>query len=541
MVVADPVGHGLDLLNGGRIDEAMRLLARVARNQRLDGDAQHAYGLALQASARFTDAVEQFERADRLKPDRWQVHQNLAAAYHGLKDFEAAHRHALRSLELNPDNPLVLYHLGDLHLIWGEMPEAHGYYDRSLALEPLMGDAWVGKMFAHDLIPGVTGEQALAARRRYAATFESRLARYRRPHRQSADPDRRLRIGYISGDFRDHTAAYMFGPLYEHHDRSQFQVFSYAAIAYEDSAGTWFRNASNAWRLIRNVPHAQVAQAIYEDEIDVLVDTAGFTSGGHLPVFCAKPAPLQVQAWGYLTGSGLSAMDAILVDDTLVPPEHEHHFAEQALRVPYALGFAPVRDEVAIAERPSRPLTFGHLGRSDKINPDAVSLWSAALRAYPESRMVLKDRGLSRERTQHRVLDLFAAEDISADRLDLRGESDRGDHLRTYNDVDVILDSVPQGGGTTTMEALWMGTPVVTLLGPRIIGRIAATTIHALGYDRWIASTRDEYVRKAGAAQADAGAHLRAELLASVVCDGKARTRHFEAAIRGLWRDYCQR
>ena len=543
LVTRDAVGRGLQAVNTGRLEEGLRTLSREARNDRLNGDAQHAYGLGLLAAERFQEAIAQFLRADRLKPDRWQVQQNLSAAYHGLRDYDAAYRTATRSLELNPDNFAMLYHLGDLHLIWGEMVEANAYYERALAINPRHADTWMGKLFALDLIPGVTGGQALAERQRYANAIEQPISRYRLPHRQSREPDRQLRVGFISGDFRDHTAGYMFGPLYEHLDRDQFLVFSYSSVAPEDadSITRWLQSASNGWRQIVGCSTQQVVQAIRADEIDILVDTAGFTNGGHLPVFCAKPAPLQVQAWGYLTGSGLDAMDAILVDDVLVPPEHEHHFSERLVRVPYALGFA-INGDVPIIERPEgRPLTFGHLGRSDKVSRDAVRLWARVLHAHPESRMLLKDRGFRMARTQTRIEDWFAEEGVGLDRLDIRGPTPRGEHLATYREVDLVLDSVPQGGGTTTIEALHMGTPVVTMLGPRIIGRIAATTLHAVGHDEWIAANEDEYVQKAAFFAHAGGPHLRDEIVSSVVFDSKARTRAFEAALRELWRNWCRR
>ena len=537
----DAIDRGLALLAAGRTEDALRILSREARNNRLDGDAQHAYGLALHKATRYDEAVEQFQRADRLKPNRWPVYQNLSAAYHGLMDYEAAYTAAERCLELNPGNTAALNHLADLHLIWGEMDEAVNLYERVIEADPLNNEAHVGVLFGLDLIPGVSPEQALEARRRYARVFEAVGQRFRRPHTNTPDPERKLRIGYLSGDFRDHTAAYMWGPMYEYHDRDRFEVYSYADMDKADELSEWFRQQSNGWRAFRNIPPEQVAWAIREDAIDVLIDTAGYTNGGHLRVFAMKPAPLQVQAFGYLTGSGLSTMDAVLVDDVLVPPEHEGHFTERPLRVPYALGFGGLNGTVPITPKPeSTPLTFGHLGRSDKASRQAIDLWARVLHTYPESRMLLKDRGLRMDRTRGRIARWFAEAGIGSERLDLRGITSREEHLLTYNEVDVILDSVPQGGGTTTIEAIFMGTPVVTLLGPRIIGRIAATTLHEVGRSDWVAADEDAYIRLAGEAIGQGGAHLRMAVEASAVFDGAARTRAFEEAIRGLWRSRCR-
>ena len=533
----DTVDRGLDLLERGAFDDALRILGREARNNRLEANAQHAYGLALHRTWQFPQAVEQFLRADRLKPNRWEVQQNLSAAYHGLEDYEASYACAQRVLELRPGYSHALYHLGDLHQIWGEMREAVDCYDRALVTDPQNPDIWLGKLFALDLIDGVSPEDALAARRACAAVFEDAARPFRRPHANRPDPERRLKIGYISGDFRDHTAAYMFGPLYEHHDRDRFMVYSYSSVKQPDSVTDFFRGKSNAWRIINDCDPRVIAECIREDGIDILIDTGGYTNGGHLPTFAYKPAPLAVQAFGYLTGSGFETMDAILVDDVLVPPEHEGHFVERCVRVPYALGFGGINGHVPIAPRlDGAPLTFGHLGRSDKASRGAVALWSKVLRAYPESRMILKDRGLRFERTRARLLRWFAEEGVSPERIDLRGMTTRGEHLATYNEVDVVLDSVPQGGGTTTIEGLYMGTPVVTLAGPRIVGRIAATTLHEIGRDEWIAADEDEYVRLAGTAASGGGPALRGEIAASAVFDGRARTRAFEDAMRDLWR-----
>lgn len=538
----DAVGRGMALLEAGDVPGALKLLRREATNNRLDADAQHAYGLALHKAWWFERAVEQFQRAARLRPGRWEVHQNLSAAYHGLEDYESAYAETLRVLELDPENVHALYHLGDLHLTWGEMAEGVAYYDRTLAINPNQHDAWIGKLFAMDLIPGVTAEDALAARTAFAATFEAPSRDRWRAHPNDPDPDRKLRIGYLTADFRDHTAAYMFAPLYEHCDRDRFEIYSYATNLRQDSLTEWFSRTSNAWRVAVDCEPGLVADAIAEDRIDVLIDPSGYTNGGSLPVFALKPAPIQVQAFGYLTGSGLDAMDAILVDDVLVPPEHEHHFVEKPLRVPYALGFGGVNGEAPITPKPEgAPLVFGHLGRSDKASRQAVALWARVLREHPGSRMLLKDRGFRFERTEARIRAWFAEEGIGPDRLEIRGSTERGEHLATYNEVDVVLDSVPQGGGTTTIEALWMGTPVVTMYGPRIVGRIAATTLCAVGRQSWCADDEDGYVRLAGEAVGRGGPHLRDEITGSIVFDDKARTRAFEDAIRGLWREWCRK
>lgn len=233
-------------------------------------------------------------------------------------------------------------------------------------------------------------------------------------------------------------------------------------------------------------------------------------------------------------------MDGLLVDRIMAPEDRRWETTEKPAYVPYAMGwYQPKHEVVEILPRPERPLTFGYLGRIQKLDDPTVALWADLLHAYPESRLLLKDAAYGQERSATRTLERFEAWGIDPKRIELRGGSDRVTHLATYHDVDVALDPLPQGGGATTLEALQQGVPTVTLRGERLVRRVSASTVTMAGYPEWVAEDIHEYVRIAGRLLAYRGPALRDAFLASPICDGEGRTRAFEDAVRGLWVDWC--
>lgn len=528
------------LLPDRTADAGLAPLARAARNNRADPAAAEAYGLALLKYGRFDDATTWLERAIALDLTNSDYRVNLAAAHFARDRYDLAYEHALRAYELDPSSGLACMNIGSLHTFFQEPEAAAGWFRRAINLVPQHYEAWACWIFALDFLETTTPERALGARRALAEAWEAPIRPLWAPHAVGHDPERRLRIGVLSPDFRDHSAAYCYGPIYEHLDREQFELVSYADVGVRDAVTDWFERASNGWRDVSGWDDAMVARAIRQDHVDVLLDVAGFTDRGRLRVHMLKPAPLSVSAWGYLTGTGLAAMDGLIADDVLIPPEHERHYRERVLRVPYALGLAVFREDVPILPRPAdRPLTFGYLGRLLKVSDGTIRLWSELLRRAPGSRLILKDGALRHARVERRIVGAFRDHGVDPGRIELRLESPRLDHLRAYNDIDVALEPLPQSGGTTTMEALWMGRPVVTMAGGRTASRAAASTLAAIGRPEWIARSDDEYLALAGRLADAGGAALRDRLLASPIFDQAGRTRAFEAAVRDLWRDWC--
>lgn len=524
-------------------EDGLSRLARLARNNLLDADAQHDYGLALYVSGRAPEAVEHLERAARLSPLNPAFHTNLAAALHQVERWNEGLWHATRAYELDPSSVKSAVNVAGFYYWFGEAETAVTWYDRAIELDPTCWQAWWMRLFMLDFLP-ISAERALAERRKFSEAFEPQLRAQWPKHRNLPDPERKLRIGLTGGDFRQHSSSYMWGPIFEHLDRDRYEIFSYAHLTYPDALTEWFRRGSEGWRDITQCHDDRIlADQIVRDGVDVLVDMGTFSEHSHLMAHLYKPAPISLTAWGHLTGTGLDCMDGLLVDRVMVPEGREWEMTEQPAYVPYALGWYRPRagENIELGERPDRPLTFGYLGRIQKLDDPTVALWADLLHAYPGSRLLLKDSAYKQERSATRTHERFEAWGIDPGRIEMRGWSHRGEHLETYRDVDVALDPLPQGGGATTLEALMVGVPTVTLRGERLVRRVSASTVTMAGHPEWVAENVHEYVEIAGRIVQDRGPALRDEFLASHICDGAARTRAFESAVRDLWRTWCAR
>lgn len=522
-------------------EDGLSHFERAARTQRYNGDAQHDYGFALLTTGRAAEALEWLQRAVDRDPLNAAFHTNLAAALHQTGDWNRGIWHATRAYELNFMEPMAAFNVGSFHYWLGEIEDALLWYDKAIAINPRHWQAWWSHLFMLDFLP-VSAEKALEERRKFATIFEAPLKPFWPKHTNIPDPERKIRLGLTGGDFRQHSSSYMWGPIFEHLDRERFEIYSYAHQSIQDPLTDWFRKGSEGWRDISRCPDDRlVAEQIRRDGVDVLIDLGTYGENSHLMAHLYKPAPIGMTAWGHMTGTGLDSLDALLIDRIMVPPDRQWEMTERAAYVPYAMGWYVPRasERIELGERPDRPLTFGYLGRIQKLDGPTVALWADILHQYPESRLLLKDAAYAQERAATRTVERFETWGIDPTRIELRGPSGRGEHLETYRDVDVALDPLPQGGGATVLESFMMGVPTVTLRGERLVRRVGASTITMAGHPEWVADTIDEYVEIAGRLLQYRGTALRDEFLASHICDGAVRTRAFEGAVRGLWRDWC--
>ena len=575
-------GLGLVLQELGQVDESLGCFRRA-----LDLDPDHAdalvgLGAGLHNVGRSGEALAFLERAVELAPEHVRGLSDLGLVLESLGRADEALDAGRRALALRPDNASVLRNLGDLHRAAGHPREATDYLQRALALEPdssethhsiavlrqLSGDldgalasfqraldvdpgfvkAHANMIFVQDLHPQTTLADAHAERRRFQAMHAAPLAARIRPHRNDLDPERRLRVGYVSGDFRRHSAAHAFLPVLPRHDPAVVEVTCYSQSGVEDELTARFRTAAARWRKTLGMSDEAVADLIRDDEIDVLVDLSGFSAGNRLLVFARKPAPVQVTAWGYATGTGLDAIDYFLADRVSVPPEHRQHYAEEIVDLPSILGYEAPTDVPDVAPAPASArgfVTFGSFNRWSKLTLGALDTWARIVAAVPSSRMVLKAGGLDSPENVAKIHQIFGAHGIDPSRIDVLGATGQREHLEAHGLVDVAFDPFPQGGGITTLEALLMGVPTVTLLGERIPGRISGSFLSAFGLDDLVAGSRDAYVAAAVALAGDVPrlarlrGELRDQLMASPLGNGALYTRAVEDAYRAMWRRWC--
>ena len=489
-----------------------------------------------------------YREAIRLEPELAQAHANLGMVLCEQGDHEAGLGFLRRAIELDPA-------LSEAHNAMGIVLASRGDAERGIAamrraveLRPDASEIHSNLIMTLGLDAGTGLAEHLAERRRWQRQHVDRLRLAAPRHGNSPDPTRCIRIGYVSADFRQHSAAYAFGPMLLDYDRQAFQVTCYSNSREEDAVTARFRSGVDRWRNICDMADADAARLVREDGIDILVDLSGHTVGNRLLLFARKPAPVQVTAWGGVTGTGLDAMDYILADDVLIPQRMRGYFTEEVVCLPSTLTYLPQGELPPLAPLPAGQrgfVTFGYFNNYIKLSRQALALWARLLACVPTSRLLLKAREFDRAPPRERVLETFTAAGVAADRLSFLGRTSWYEHLAAQGGVDIALDPFPNVGGASTLEALAMGTPVVTLLGETPANRISASSLTAAGLGDWVAETEDEYLAIARARARDVPrlerlrTGLRQRLFATPLGNPREYVRAVESAYRTLWRRWC--
>lgn len=542
---ANRMAHKLDLAIAG-YRAALRLDPRA-------GGALLNLGAALAASGRADEAADAWRAAVALDPDDAEALWNLANLSSQLGRFADTVAYSQRALRLVPGRAALLSNLGIAYEQQGRLDDAIACFREALAASPhheLSFSNLLRDLSAHATAP--PGE-VFAEHVRWGDAFAAPLRAHHRPHGNDPSPDRRLRIGYVSPDFRDHAVASFVEPILAGHDRERFEVFCYSAAPRIDAVTKRLQAYGQAWRNIVGVADAAAAEMVRRDAIDILVDLAGHTAGHRLLLMARRPAPVQVTYLGYPNTTGLKEIDYRVTDALADPPgEADALHSERLVRLPRCgWCYRPPDDAPPVAAEPPSDrrdgrITFGSFNAHAKTSPQTVAAWAAVLRAAPGSRLLLKAYALGESDTRQLLLKRFADAGIGAERLDLRGPTaTRAEHLAAYGEVDVALDPFPYNGTTTTCEAMWMGVPVVTLAGRSHIARVGVSLLSAVGLGDLVASSPEQYVATATALAADAARrqelrrNLRATMAASPLCDGAAMTRALEAAYRAMWQKWC--
>jgi predicted O-linked N-acetylglucosamine transferase (SPINDLY family) len=353
---------------------------------------------------------------------------------------------------------------------------------------------------------------------------------------------RRLRLGYLSSDFREHSVASFIEPLLRNHDRARFEVYCYSDLPTPDATTQQIRREADAWRDITKLNDAEAARLVREDHIDILFDLAGHTGNNRLGIFAAQPALVQIAYLGYPNTTGLHTVAYRITDTVADPPGKEAYYSERLLHLDGCfLCYQPLSGAPDVAPLPALSngyVTFGSFNNYSKLNANVLEVWAEVLRQIPGSRLLLKCPALTDEAIRARVLAHFRTLGIEDNRLELLGHTrTRAEHLAVYGRVDIALDTFFYNGTTTTCEALWMGVPVLSLMGRRHAGRVGASLLTTVGLTDWLVDTTEAYVSAARhhagdfAALGQLRASLRGQVQASMLCDAHAFARRFEAAL----------
>ncbi|MCP4329590.1 MAG: tetratricopeptide repeat protein [Alphaproteobacteria bacterium] len=502
---------------GGKADEAVATLGRVLE---LEPDLPEAFlslGNAFSEKGETGSAISAFRRAIVIRPSYAEAHNNLGNA---LQDH-------------------------------GRLDDAIECYKMALRQNPGFVMAHSNLLLCQQYNPEITPETQYRAHIEFDRRFVRSLAREILPHANSLDPNRPIRVGYLSGGFRRHPVGFMITPSLRHGDAAQYQTYCYSTSPRVDAVTGDIKKYCKGWRSLTGVDDRAAAAMIRRDGIDILVDLAGHGSGARLMVLARKPAPVQVK-WigGLFNTTGLSTIDYLITDWVQSPEGFDKHFVEELVRLPDGYvcfdppGYAP--DVGPLPAARNGYVTFGCFNNLAKVTPQVIALWSRIMRAVPGSRIILKTKSLKERPVRDRFMRKFADHGITPDRVDLRPPSPHHLLLDTYNEIDIALDPFPYTGGLTTCEAMWMGTPVLTMPGETLAARHAATHLSNVGLSDWIVGSEEHYFAAAVRRSADlpALARLRRDLRQTVarspLVDGPKFARNLEAAYRMMWRRWCE-
>lgn len=513
-------------------------------------DVRIHYNLAnaLCVDGRFSQAIPVFDRAIQLKPDFVDAHINRGNALKELGQIDPAVDAFRQAVRFDPKSAYAHNNLGMTLVERDELDPGIATLRQAVAIDPnnaaIHSNLLLTLHYDPALRPQALFDQHLNWDRRHAQPLRKSIP----AHANDRNPDRPLRIGYMSPDFRRHSISYFLESLLASHDPQLFQIYCYSNVAHPDATTARLRRLVSNWREIRPMNDQQIAQLIRQDRIDILVDLSGHTGGNRLLVLARKPAPVQITYLGYPNTTGLWSIDYRLTDGHADPPgQTESLHSEQIIRLPRSfLCYRPPENAPPFNVR-AGPVVFGSFNAMPKINAPLVKTWSQILRSNPESRILLKNTGLGSPTARQILLDRFAAEGIPAERVELLGPCpDELSHLQMYNHIDVALDSFPYHGTTTTCEALWMGVPTITLAGRAHLSRVGVSILNNAGLPDLIADDPRQYIEIATNLARDESRRkelrstLRSRLSSSPLLDARGFTKEIEAAYRKMWRTWCQ-
>jgi protein O-GlcNAc transferase len=534
----------------GRAHEGLTHLKKAAAASPRDPELLATLARVHAATGDIEQAIESYAKALALRPAFGEAADELTALLKALERYDEGDDRCRAAIAANGDSARRRHALAGVLFEQGRVDEAIAALEASLTLEPnspaVHSDLLRALNYTDDIEPQAVFQAHAAWGERHARPLGDAAPR----HANDADPQRPLRVGYVSPYFRKHAVTFFFESVVEHHDRDAFELVLYADVASPDDYSERLRAHGAAWRSIVGMSDSALAQRIRDDRIDILVDLSGHTPGHRLLAFARRPAPVQVTWNGYPNTTGMREMNYRVTDAYCDPPgATESLHTEELVRLPNIyMSWRPPAEGPEPGPLPMLArgsVTFASFNACYKVTPAAVRLWARILRDVPASRLILFT--VPRGRAEERVRELFAAQGMEQGRVEMRPRMSHEAFLEAHREVDIALDAFPYHGTTTTCFSLWMGVPVIVLTGPTHVSRVGLTLLSNVGLSGLAAATPDEYVATAIALAGQPGelaqlrSGLRARMLSSRVTDGAACARALEHAYRGMWTSWCAR
>jgi predicted O-linked N-acetylglucosamine transferase (SPINDLY family) len=542
--------HNLGLIahQTGRNDVAVDLIRRAIALRPDDAEAYNNLGIALRDMGQVDEAIAAYRRGIALQPDLPESHSNLGNILNDIGQTDEAIAAYRQAISLRPNYAEAHHNLGNVLRDQGQLDEAIHAYRQANLFAPQNGEFHSKLVFTLNYHPAYTAPAIAAELTRWNQQHAEPLRKFVLPHGNDRNPDRLLKIGYVSPDFREHSNALFTVPLLEHHDHQNFQIVCYAEVPNPDDMTARIKGSADLWRSTVGLSDDQVAAQIRQDQIDILVDLTMHMPGNRLLVFARKPAPVQVTWLAYPASTGLGSIDYRLSDPYLDPPGmDESVYSERTLRLPDTFWcYEPLEGrDIPVNSLPATQagfITFACLNNFWKVTDEVLALWSQVLGQIPNSRLLLlAPPGKSRQYNFDRLIQ----QGINPARVEFIPRRPRREYLQLYHRIDIGLDSFPYNGHTTSLDSFWMGVPVVTWVGERAVSRAGWCQLSNLGLAELAAQSPGQFVRLAVELAGDwprleeLRGTLRQRMEQSPLMDAPQFARNIEAAYRQMWHDWC--
>lgn len=538
---------GAVLLEQGRLDEALDSYRRALEVKPGFVKAYFNLTIALRKCGRLDEALDVCHRALTCNPDNAEAHHHLGTVLVDLGEWDAALVSFRRALEMKPNHAPAHNNVGYVLQQQGQLEAALASYRRAVALNPDCAATHSNILFCLTHDENAPLEAVFAEHRAFADRFEAPLKPNWHAHDNLRDPNRRLRVGFVSGDLRNHAVATLIEPVWATLDPAQVEVCVYHNCPRQDATTHRLRELAHHWNQVETMSDHALAARIRQDRIDILCDLSGHTAGNRMLTFARKPAPIQVSWLGYPNTTGLSAIDyALATQSAFSSSVHAELWMEKIVYLPSSGTFRPESEAPLVGRLPALEngfVTFGSFSRPSKIGEKVIALWSRVLHAVPNSKMLMGN--VSGENLRQHLITQFDHHGIPNNRLIFHPWAAMADYLALHHAVDIILDTFPYTGGTTTNHALWMGVPVLTLRGPSRPQCVSAQILFRAELTEWIATEESQFVDRAASWSSRISdltvlrTTMRERLRSAPLRGPETVARSLEKAIRGMWVRWC--
>tara|TARA_Y100000590_G_scaffold466174_1_gene640720 strand:- start:8761 stop:10611 length:1851 start_codon:yes stop_codon:yes gene_type:complete len=510
-------------------------------------DPHNNLGIIFNELDEIEKAITCYQKAIDIQPDYADAHYNLGNALHKINKHQAAITSYEKVIQINPNYTAAHYNLGNVMSVLGEFKKAVSCYEKAINSKKNHSLAYNNMMFTllylEEADPEICLKRAKEFRSSLKPIKDDLLIKY-----QFNTKPKKLRIGFVSGDLREHPVGFFLLDTLSHLKNENLELIAYSNSQIEDDINKKLRSHFNNWRVIKSKSDMDVINTVRKDGIHILIDLSGHSDQNRLPIFINRPAPVQASWISYPGTTGIPEIDYMIGDSFVTPESEAKHFAERIFRLPNMwVCFTLPDSDIEISEPPvikNGYVTFGSFNHLSKINKKVISLWSKILKSIPKSKIFLKTKQLNDSYLKKKIIDEFKKNGVNLNSIILEGSSPRNELLKSYNKIDIALDPFPYSGGVTSLEAIWMGVPVLTKKGFRFVSHTTESINHNSGMSDWVANDENEYVKKAIQFSKDLelltniNKNLRQKALKSPLFNSAVFAKQLNKALWEMWNNF---